>query len=64
VGMGDQLESAMKLVSPKVDQLMAIKRSAWTSRLYSGGMAVRTGAAVAAGRPWGARGLTRTKAAT
>jgi methyl-accepting chemotaxis protein len=52
VAVGDQLESAIKLVSPAVDQLMAIKQMSWAARLYSGGLALRMETAVAAGRPW------------
>jgi methyl-accepting chemotaxis protein len=52
VALGDKLEGAMKLDSPAIDQLMAIKQAAWTSRVYSGGLAMRLEAAVAAGHPW------------
>lgn len=49
--MGDRLEAAMKLVSPEIDQLVALKRSAWSVRLFSGVMSVRIEAAAAASRP-------------
>jgi len=52
VAMGDQLEGAMKLVSPHIDQLVALKRAAWGVRLQGGSLAQRTLDAVAIGQPW------------
>ena len=49
--MGDQLEAAMKLVNPAIDQLVALKQSAWVVRLYSGSLSLRIEAGAAVRRP-------------
>jgi methyl-accepting chemotaxis protein len=51
VAMGDQLEASMKLVNAAIDQLVALKQSAWIVRLYSGSLSIRIETAAAVRRP-------------
>jgi len=48
----DLVEAALKLVDPMVDQLLSVKRAAWTVRLYAGSEVLLAGSAIAAGQPW------------
>jgi len=41
VAVGDRLEATMKLVSPAIDELVAIKRAAWTARMTGGSLGIR-----------------------
>jgi methyl-accepting chemotaxis protein len=50
--VNDQLENATKLFNPAVDQLVALKRSAWAVRLYGGSLALHTLTAAISGHPW------------
>ncbi|MDR3536193.1 MAG: HAMP domain-containing methyl-accepting chemotaxis protein [Acetobacteraceae bacterium] len=52
VAVVDRLEGDMKLVSPGIAELVALKRAAWAVRLYSGSLALRTTTEMAAGHPW------------
>jgi methyl-accepting chemotaxis protein len=57
VAVNDGLEAAMKLFNPNIDQLVALKRSAWAVRLYGGSLALRTSTALASGRSWQPRDI-------
>ncbi|PWC36132.1 methyl-accepting chemotaxis protein [Azospirillum sp. TSO35-2] len=48
----DLLDASLKLVDPAVDNMLAIKRAAWNTRLNAGGMALRIQTAVATGQAW------------
>ena len=50
--VNEQLENATKLFNPEVDQLVALKRSAWAVRLYGGSLALRTSTAASSGHSW------------
>jgi methyl-accepting chemotaxis protein len=52
LAMSSELEETLKLVNPVVDQLIAVKQSAWAARNFGGLVAVRIENAAAAGRPW------------
>jgi methyl-accepting chemotaxis protein len=46
------LEAAIRLVDPVVDQLLSVKQSAWSARNFGGLVAVRLENTNAAGKPW------------
>jgi methyl-accepting chemotaxis protein len=48
----DLLEADLKLVDPVVDQMLSVKRAAWTARYYAGSEVLLAGSALAAGQPW------------
>ncbi len=48
----DYLEASLKMVDPMVDQLLTVKRTAWTARNYAGSMVLRLLASMTAGQPW------------
>ena len=48
----DLVEASLKLVDPGVDQLLSIKRAAWSARNSAGDEATLVNIALAAGRPW------------
>jgi len=48
----DQVEAALKLVDPQVDQLLSVKRASWVARVYAGSEVLLAGAALSAGQPW------------
>ncbi|MDR3517807.1 MAG: methyl-accepting chemotaxis protein [Azospirillaceae bacterium] len=48
----DLLEATLKLNDPVVDQILAVKQSAWAIRDFGGMIAVRIESAAAAGRSW------------
>jgi methyl-accepting chemotaxis protein len=48
----DLLEADLKLVDPEVDQLLSIKRAAWTVRNYAGAQVLLGGSALSIGQPW------------
>ncbi len=50
VATTDQIDAAIKLTDPVVDQYLSIKRAAWTVRLNLGLMVARTQPAVSAGK--------------
>jgi methyl-accepting chemotaxis protein len=50
VELGDGIEARMKLFDPTIDELVAIKRSAWAARSAGGVMTVRLEGAAAASR--------------
>ncbi|WP_146002590.1 methyl-accepting chemotaxis protein [Telmatospirillum siberiense] len=50
--MGDLLDASLRLVDPMVDQLLTVKRSAWTIRQFGGAIVVRFESAAAAGKSW------------
>ena len=47
-----ELEAAIRLVDPVVDQLLSVKQSAWAARNFGGLIAVRLENTNAAGKPW------------
>jgi methyl-accepting chemotaxis protein len=49
---GTLLETSLLLVDPVVDQLLAVKRAAWTVRSAAGSMVLRIGSTLSAGRGW------------
>jgi methyl-accepting chemotaxis protein len=52
LAMTNELEEALKLVNPVVDQLLSVKQSAWAARNFGGLVAVRIENAASAGKPW------------
>jgi methyl-accepting chemotaxis protein len=48
----DLLEADLKLVDPQVDQLLSIKRAAWTVRNFAGTQVLLAGSALSIGQPW------------
>ncbi len=49
---GTLLESSLMLADPVIDQLLAVKRAAWTVRSYAGASVLRIGSTLSAGRGW------------
>ena len=51
---GNLLESSLLLVDPVIDQLLTVKRAAWTTRSYAGSAVLRIGSTLSAARGWNA----------
>jgi len=49
---GKILESSLMMVDPTIDQLLAVKRAAWTVRSAAGSITLRINAGLSAGRGW------------
>ncbi|MBI3503951.1 MAG: HAMP domain-containing protein [Proteobacteria bacterium] len=49
---GSLLESSLLLADPMIDQLLAVKRAAWTTRSFAGSAVLRIGSTLSAGRGW------------
>jgi PAS domain S-box-containing protein len=52
VNATDHIEASLKLFDPRVDQLLLIKRSAWSARSYGGLLSIQIENAAALARPW------------
>ncbi len=49
---GKLLESSLMMVDPTIDQLLAVKRAAWTVRSAAGSATLRINSGLSAGRGW------------